>query len=183
MVNLFDIEDKETNKIKVIGEGAYGCVHKPSLKCNKTKEPIKYRNKISKILLKDDAIEEMNEYNIIANIDKNNGFFLGKPTMCSVKQTNENMNAISKCEKGYEFLKKIDNTQLLIMDYGGDNLDTVSQEFSKMKKTKSKGDTTQKRRQSRRREKLNEIAKASGFASWSAYETACLNGMAKPNKA
>ena len=137
MVNLFDIEDKETNKIKVIGEGAYGCVHKPSLKCSKTKEPMKYRNKISKILLKDDAIEEMNEYNIIANIDKNNGFFLGKPTMCSVKQTNENMNAISKCEKGYEFLKKIDNTQLLIMDYGGDNLDTVSQEFSKMKKTKS----------------------------------------------
>lgn len=46
-----------------------------------------------------------------------------------------------------------------------------------------KGDTTQKRRQSRRREKLNEIAKASGFASWSAYETACLNGVAKPNKA
>ena len=32
-----------------------------------------------------------------------------------------------------------------------------------------KGDTTQKRRQSRRREKLNEIAKAAGFASWSAY--------------
>ena len=44
-------------------------------------------------------------------------------------------------------------------------------------------DTTQKRRQSRRREGLNEIAKASGFASWSAYETACLNGVAKPNTA
>jgi len=50
-------------------------------------------------------------------------------------------------------------------------------------KASPKGDTTQKRRQSRRREKLNEIAKASGFASWSAYETACLNGVAKPNKA
>ena len=47
MVNLFDIEDKETNKIKVIGEGAYGCVHKPSLKCSKTKEQMKYRNKIT----------------------------------------------------------------------------------------------------------------------------------------
>ena len=42
-----------------------------------------------------------------------------------------------------------------------------------------KGDTTQKRRQSRRREKLNEIAKAAGFASWSAYETAVINGMAR----
>jgi len=50
-------------------------------------------------------------------------------------------------------------------------------------KASPKGDTTQKRRQSRRREKLNEIAKASGFASWSAYETACLNGVAKPNTA
>jgi hypothetical protein len=47
-------------------------------------------------------------------------------------------------------------------------------------KTAPKGDTTQKRRQSRRREKLNKIAKASGFASWSVYETACLNGAAKP---
>lgn len=41
-----------------------------------------------------------------------------------------------------------------------------------------KGDTTQKRRQSRRREKLHEIARAAGFASWYAYETAVLNGVA-----
>ena len=45
-----------------------------------------------------------------------------------------------------------------------------------------KGDTTQKRRQSRRREKLNEIAKAHGFASWSAYETAVINGEARLTK-
>mgnify|MGYP006904089146 CR=1 FL=1 len=50
-------------------------------------------------------------------------------------------------------------------------------------KSPPKGDTTQKCRQSRRRVKLNEIAKLAGFASWSAFETACLNGMAKPNKA
>lgn len=81
MVNIFDIENnsnKDSDKIKVIGEGAYGCVHKPSLKCSKTKESIKYKNKISKILSKDDAKEEMNEYNIIADIDKKKGFFFGK---------------------------------------------------------------------------------------------------------
>ena len=49
-------------------------------------------------------------------------------------------------------------------------------------KSPPKGDTTQKCRQSRRREKLNEIAKAAGFASWSAYETAVLNGMARLTK-
>ena len=46
-------------------------------------------------------------------------------------------------------------------------------------KASPKGDTTQKRRQSRRREKLDEIAKAAGFASWSAYETAVINGVAR----
>jgi len=49
-------------------------------------------------------------------------------------------------------------------------------------KSPPKGDTTQKRRQSRRREKLNEIAKAAGFASWSAYETAVLNGETRLTK-
>lgn len=42
-----------------------------------------------------------------------------------------------------------------------------------------KGDTTQKRRQARRRERLNELAHAAGFPSWSAYETAVLNGDAR----
>lgn len=51
----------------------------------------------------------------------------------------------------------------------------------KNKQSKLKGDTTQAKRQNKRRQMLNEIAKASGFASWSAYETACLNGVAKPN--
>ena len=44
---------------------------------------------------------------------------------------------------------------------------------------KPKGDTTQKRRQARRREKLNQIARAKGFSSWSAYETAVLNERVK----
>lgn len=42
-----------------------------------------------------------------------------------------------------------------------------------------KGDTTQKRRQSRRREKLNELAQAAGYPSWNAYETAVKNGEAR----
>ena len=45
----------------VIGEGAYGCAIKPSLKCsNKT---IQYNNKISKVLLNKHANEELTEYN------------------------------------------------------------------------------------------------------------------------
>jgi hypothetical protein len=50
-------------------------------------------------------------------------------------------------------------------------------------------DNTSTKRQSKRREKLNQIAGAAGYfspktgkPSWSAYETACLNGAAKPEK-
>lgn len=42
-----------------------------------------------------------------------------------------------------------------------------------------KGDTTQKRRQARRRAQLNEAAKVKGFASWSAYETAVIGDKIK----
>ena len=36
---------------KVVGEGTYGCVHKPSLKC-KDEEDIKDPNKVSKLMTK-----------------------------------------------------------------------------------------------------------------------------------
>jgi hypothetical protein len=45
-----------------------------------------------------------------------------------------------------------------------------------MKKTAPKGDTTQTRRSSRRRKRLDELAQAAGYGSWSAYETAVING-------
>jgi hypothetical protein len=37
-------------------------------------------------------------------------------------------------------------------------------------------DNTATQRQQSRREKLNQIARAAGFAGWSAFETAALNG-------
>ena len=43
-------------------------------------------------------------------------------------------------------------------------------------------DSTVTQRQQNRRAKLNEIAQAAGFESWSAFETACLNGTAQPTK-
>ena len=39
-----------------------------------------------------------------------------------------------------------------------------------------KGDRTQARRQARRRQRLDEIAQAQGFDTWSKLETAVLNG-------
>ena len=39
-----------------------------------------------------------------------------------------------------------------------------------------KGDRTQTRRQTRRRQRLNEVAQAHGFDTWSKLETAVING-------
>ena len=43
-------------------------------------------------------------------------------------------------------------------------------------------DNTITQRQQNRRERLNALAQAAGFASWSAFETACLNGTAQPTQ-
>ena len=43
-------------------------------------------------------------------------------------------------------------------------------------------DNTRAERIQKRRQRLNEIAKENGFESWSAYETAVLNGVASLTK-
>lgn len=43
-------------------------------------------------------------------------------------------------------------------------------------------DSTVTQRQQGRRAKLNAIAQAAGYSSWSAFETACLNGTAQPTQ-
>ena len=50
---------------KVIGEGSYGCVHRPSLTCKDKK--IDYKNKISKLMTQKHLNTEIAEYDRIAN--------------------------------------------------------------------------------------------------------------------
>jgi len=69
------------NTMHVIGEGSYGCELKPSLKC-KTTRPINYKNKISKIMEKSEAIIELEEYKRIEKVDKNANYYTGNPEMC-----------------------------------------------------------------------------------------------------
>jgi serine/threonine protein kinase len=125
----------------VIGEGAFGCVIKPSLPCSNKK--ISYKNKISKIMISKDAVKELKEYAIIANADKANKFYLGVPTHCRVKKTKETIKAIEKCvhlKKKY-FHKKsikdgIKNLDLLVMKDGGINLKMLSIMVDVMKVTR-----------------------------------------------
>lgn len=124
----------------VIGEGAFGCVIKPSLPCSNKK--ISYKNKISKVMISKEAIKELKEYAVIAKADKQNKFYLGIPTHCRVKKTKETIRAIEKCvhlKKKY-FNKKsvknvIKNLDLLVMKDGGLNLKMLSLMVDIMKVT------------------------------------------------
>lgn len=105
----------------VIGEGAYGCIHKPSLTCKENKIQ-NYKNKVSKVLTKSKAKIELEEYTSIDNADKAHEYYLGKPVECSVDNTPTNIQAIEKCKKGAELLKNLGDLSLLVMDDGGVNL-------------------------------------------------------------
>jgi serine/threonine protein kinase len=116
-----------------LGEGGFGCVHKPSLTCSN--KNISYKNKISKFMLSEDAVDELKEYALIHNIDKNKDFYLGVPERCKVKKTKKALRAIKKCNhmvKRYgtktlnKSFKKFD---LLIMDDGGIDIDYLSKKM------------------------------------------------------
>ena len=98
----------------IIGKGSFGCVYRPSLKCNKSskKTPsIDYTDKISKLMSKKYAKAEMKEYDVIADIDKKNEYYLGKPEMCQPDKS-EKVN-IDNCKLN------ISSPSLLIMKDGG----------------------------------------------------------------
>uniref|UniRef100_A0A6C0HHH5 Protein kinase domain-containing protein n=1 Tax=viral metagenome TaxID=1070528 RepID=A0A6C0HHH5_9ZZZZ len=105
----------------VVGEGAYGCIHKPSLTCKGSKIQ-NYKNKVSKVLQREKAKLELDEYSSIAKADSTREYYLGTPVECSVDNTPTNIQSIEKCKNGTDLLKKLDDLSLLIMDDGGINL-------------------------------------------------------------
>lgn len=116
----------EENIPDVIGKGAYGCVHKPSLRC-KTKK-VNYHNKISKYMLKHHANSELKEYKTIQHADKKQYLYLGKPAKCIPDKNHANIRAIQKCGIDKPVLS---HYSLLVMDDGGENLSDFAKRFYK----------------------------------------------------
>ena len=115
----------------VLGEGTYGCVHKPSLKC-KDRPDISYEGNISKIMDQRNALEELKEYDVIGKVDKNKQYYMGKPEVCSPMVDTETLSEIDKCN--WVKSKDIKNMKLLIMKDGGLNLaDYIKDAASKTK--------------------------------------------------
>ena len=123
---------KQANR-SVIGEGAFGCVHKPSLHCqNAPSQGFSYNNYVSKIMTKSNAQKELAEFVIISNIDPTNQYHLGTPKICNPNVRQENFSQdISKCKniKNTDVLSHPNNYNLLLLKFGGINLKELVEKY------------------------------------------------------
>jgi hypothetical protein len=106
----------------VVGEGTFGCVHSPSLKC-KTKKNRNYDNKVSKLLTAEDARDELKELSLFKKIDKLEEHYLGYPKKCKPMDDEETKQEIEKCRDGMKFIEQYKKLRLLVMENGGVSLD------------------------------------------------------------
>jgi serine/threonine protein kinase len=131
---------------KVIGEGTYGCVHKPSIHCIQKPEPdFDYSKYVSKIMLNKNAEQELSEFVTIGKLDMNNEYHLGTPYLCKPDLKNENsIKAISNCKniKINELENNPNKYSLLVLKFGGPDfksfcVDFIKKYMSSNKKEKS----------------------------------------------
>lgn len=116
----------------VIGQGSFGCVHKPQMKC-KGKER-KDTSIVSKLMKRADANDELKEFSLIEMADNNQEYYLGLPNDCNIDNKYDmNVTAISNCS-GFD-PKQINTYKLLLMKYGGKDLQDFGEEVYKWKKT------------------------------------------------
>jgi serine/threonine protein kinase len=84
----------------VVGEGGYGCVHKPSLECETMPIPgFDYNDYVSKLMTSKNASTELKEFVTIGRVDPKNEYHLGKPILCKPKLDDEFKHAVAKCNK------------------------------------------------------------------------------------
>jgi serine/threonine protein kinase len=114
-----------------IGEGTYGCVHKPSLKCKG--KPMSYKGKISKIMRANEADKELQEYAKIKLIDDTNQFYQGEPVECEPVDDVKTRAEIDKCSSVSS--KDIADYKLLIMEDGGLDLSKYISVATKSRKS------------------------------------------------
>ena len=122
----------------VIGEGTYGCAHRPPMKCRDA--PRRNKNDISKLMTSANAMKELKEFALIDSADKRRQFYLGKPSKCLPDRILSNIRSISNCPSGKFDPMKMDDYSLLVMKYGGQDLDQFGEEVRTWTKTKENVD-------------------------------------------
>jgi len=121
------MEEESSN---VAGEGTYGCVHKPPLKCRKDPQATK-GNKVTKLMKASEAEKELVEYAVMEKVDPNEQYYLGKPHPCKLAPDSYNKNSAEKCKRlrqaDPKIAKHLSKYMLLVMEDGGDSLDMFAE--------------------------------------------------------
>jgi len=113
--------------MEVIGEGTYGCVTKPSIKCRD--KSIEYDNKVSKIMLREDALDE---YNGMTELSKNKNihkFIIPQPEICKPLINDTFHDTVKKCENENFPETRDEDFLILVLDDGGVSLKTLADQF------------------------------------------------------
>jgi serine/threonine protein kinase len=119
-------------KRAVIGEGAYGCVHNPSLQCIDPPKPnFDYKNYVSKIMKTRHARTELNEFVVIQKLDPKDEYHLGVPEICKPKLNDDIKKDIAQCKniKVNDIEENPDSYSLLILKFGGPDLKSLCNDF------------------------------------------------------
>ena len=124
----------KSDTYKVIGQGSYGCVIKPPLKCNKTTGPIDYNNKVSKLMDEVEAHKEFVENEKIYKLKDIENYILPKPIICKPELSDINIrkmldNELKNCTNlKYKYYNS--KFKLLLLEDGGEDLDSYTKTYN-----------------------------------------------------
>ncbi len=108
---------------KILGQGSYGCVIKPSLKCDSKDKSIFYDNKVSKIMMRREAEKEQSEMEAFKNLKEMHKYTVGYPELCKPKKNPQFRKLAKQCyaEGVRENIRfnKGENIYMLLLDDAG----------------------------------------------------------------
>ena len=117
----------------VVGEGSYGCVHKPSIHCKTPPKPgFDYKKYVSKIMKTKNAQDELDEFVVIKKIDPKDEYHLGEPILCKPNLDEANVKEdIKRCKhlKMDDIQANPDNYSLLVLKFGGPDLKALCNKY------------------------------------------------------
>lgn len=124
---------------KYIAEGTYGCVFEPAQKC---KGETFRRPGVSKLMDRSDAIDEIKEQEKVDKIDPTFEYHLRPPHMCGVDMNTfrDRENSLKDCRRMRQIPDNFSETVLLIMENGGESLQTYNKEKLGSKTSRQKID-------------------------------------------
>tara|TARA_B110000483_G_scaffold126257_2_gene151682 strand:- start:190 stop:1569 length:1380 start_codon:yes stop_codon:yes gene_type:complete len=114
----------------IVGQGAYGCVIKPALKCKTSKVKYSdksYKNKVSKVMFEEHANDELEEMKLLSSMPNIERYAVSAPKLCKPELDEQFDKIVKKCSNTTKQVNKyfVDDkkrlSQLLLED-GGINL-------------------------------------------------------------